>query len=91
MAREARDMRAMHDERERRDGRNGQEHRVRHEPTCDVRGSMFRTPRTSDLELSLVSLVPPVSRDYPAGVFPVVPHVRAMEASRATIVFPYPG
>ena len=61
----------MRDERERRDGRDGQEHRVRHEPTCDVRGSEFRKPQTSDLEPSLVSPVPPVSpvsRGYPAAV-----------------------
>ncbi len=47
-----REARAMRDERERRDGRDGWEHRVRDEPTCDVRGSTFRKPRTSDLEPS---------------------------------------
>jgi len=38
--------RAICDERERGDGRDGREHRVRQEPTSDDRGSKFRKPRT---------------------------------------------
>lgn len=54
-------MRAMRDERERQDGRDGWEHRVRHEPTCDDCGSKFQKPRTSNLESLSVALFPPVS------------------------------
>jgi hypothetical protein len=49
----------MRDERERRDGRDGRELRLMHESKHDVRGSKFRTPRTSDLEPSSVPLFPP--------------------------------
>ena len=50
MARDARDMRVMRDEREGRDWRD------RQDPTCDIRGSA-----SENLELSPVSLLPPVS------------------------------
>lgn len=46
----------MRDERERQDGRDGWEHRVRHEPTCDDCGSKFQKPRTSNLESLSVAL-----------------------------------
>lgn len=49
-------MRAMRDERERQDGRDGWEHRVRHEPTCDDWGSKFQKPQTLDLKPPSVAL-----------------------------------
>lgn len=49
----------MRDERERRNGRDWREHRVRHEPKFEVRG--FEVPETSNREPSSISLVSPVS------------------------------
>ena len=56
-------MRARHDEREKRDGQD------EHERMCDVQSPTFQKLRTSDLEPSPVSLVPPVSPAYPAQLY----------------------
>ena len=45
----------------------------------EVRDSKFRKPRTSDLEPSPISPIPPVSHCYPAGVAVLVPDVQAIE------------
>jgi hypothetical protein len=58
--------RAMHGKRERRDGRDGWEHRVRQGSMCNVRAWKFRKTRTMDLEPLSASLFPRVSLGYPA-------------------------
>ena len=45
----------------------------------EVRDSKFRKPRTSDLEPSPISPIPPVSHCYPARVAVLVPDVQAIE------------
>jgi hypothetical protein len=56
----------MRDERKKRDGQDGRELRLIHEPKIEVQDSKILKPRTWDLEPFLVSLVPPVSLSYPA-------------------------
>jgi hypothetical protein len=53
--------------------------REQRDPKFEVGGSKFQKPRTSDLEPSSVSFVPPVSRGYPAGSYPVAPVVQTIE------------
>ena len=48
--------------------REARDMRERRDPKFEDRGSKFRKPRTSDLEPSPDSLVPLVSRGYPARV-----------------------
>ena len=46
----------MRDERERQDGRDGWEYRVRHEPRVTIEVRSLKKPRTSDLEPPSVAL-----------------------------------
>ena len=67
--------------------RKSRDMRERRDPEFEVLGSKFRKPRTSDLELLSVSLVPLVSLGYPAGAFSSYAHVPTIEVFACNMVF----